>query len=184
MYKNLKLLSAMFFYSLTLMMSQTAAAQECEEKYFSCKVSGKEVALCGAQLGDVFNIFFNIGKENIAEFSHGEKNLTVVEYSAGKVILSSVYFKAKGMVYAVTKCEGMECNPDKDSWLTIVKGNKKIKGSGFCEAGSSNGFENLPYTFDKKGNKIWDKKNHLSGHFSQNKNPKESFLIENIGWSD
>lgn len=183
MYKYFTSAGTGLFFSFIFLFSQNSLAQECEEKYFSCKIGGKEVSLCGAQLGDVFNIMFNIGKETVAEFTHGEK-MTVTDYSAGKMNLSSIHFKSKGTVYALTKCDGMECNPDKDSWLSIIKGNKKVKGSGFCEAESSTGFTNLPFIFDKKGNKILDKKNFLSGYFSVNKNPKETFLTENISWSE
>lgn len=183
MLTNFKLIVTVLFFSLLTLFSQSVLAQECEETYFSCKVGGKEVTLCGAQLGDNFNIMFNIGKETIAEFIHGEK-LRVADYASGKSLLSSVHFKSQGVIYALTTCDGMECNPDKDSWLSIIKGNKKIKGSGFCEADSRTGFTNLPFIFDKKGNKILDKKNFLIGYFSFNKKPKDFFLTENIGWSD
>lgn len=169
---------------MSLIVTTSANAQMCEQTFFSCKVGGKQVTLCGAQLGDVFNITFYQGTNAVAEFTQGEKNLTVADYTAGKITLSSVYFKNNNTTYAITKCDGMECNPDKDSWLSIIKGGKKAKGSGFCESGTSTGFTDLPFTFDKKGNKIFDKKNSLAGYFSVNKNPKESFLTENIGWSN
>ena len=174
------------FSALVLMMSlmsQSAKAEMCEAKYFSCKVGGKVVSLCGAQLGDVFNIMLNIGTEIVAEMSQGEK-ITITDYPAGNVGLLSVHFKAKGTTYALTKCDGMECNPDKDTWVSVIKGKKKVKGSGFCEPGSSTGFTNLPLIVDKKGNNVLDKKNFLAGYFSISKNPKESFLTENISWSD
>ena len=183
MSKSLTATGAAVLLSFLSLLPQSVMAEMCEDKYFSCKVGGKEVSLCGAQLGDSFNIMFNIGKETVAEFTHGEK-LTVTDYAAGKMLLSTVLFKSKGTIYALTKCDGMECNPDKDSWLSIVKGNKRVKGSGFCEAESSTGFTNLPFVFDKKGNKILDKKNFLADYFSIKKNPKEPFLTENIGWSD
>ena len=173
--------AALFF--ATSLFSNSALADVCEETYFSCKIGGKEVSLCGAQLGDVFNIMFNIGKETVTEFRQGEK-FAVTEFTTGKAVLSSIHFKANGAVYAITRCEGMECNPDKDAWLSVVKGKKKVKGSGFCEAGSVNGFTNLPFTFDKKGNKVLDKKNFLADYFSINKNPKDFFLTENISWSE
>ena len=121
----------------------------CEATYFSCKVGGKVVSLCGAQLGDVFNIMLNVGKETVAEFRQGEK-LTITESASNKANLTSIHFKANGAVYALTKCDGMECNPDKDTWVSIVKGKKKVKGSGFCEPGSSTGFTNLPLIVDKR----------------------------------
>ena len=183
MYKNLSSIRAALIIAVLSLFSQNSLAQFCEEKYFSCKIGGKEVSLCGAQLGDSFNIMFNIGTETVAEFSQGEK-LTYSQYSEGKMLLSTVHFKRNGAVYALTKCDGMECNTDKDSWLSIVKGGKKIKGSGFCVAGSSDGFSNLPITVDKKGNTVLNKKNSLANYFAINKNPKESFLTENIGWSD
>ncbi len=163
--------------------SQSSLAQACEQKYFSCKVGGKEVTLCGADLGDSFNIMFSIGTETLAEFTRGEK-LAVTEHSAGKMTLTSIHFKGNGSTYALTTCEGMECNPDKDTWLSIVKGKKRVKGSGFCDAGSSTGFTNLPFVFDKKGNKTLDKKNFLAEYFAINKNPKEFFLTENISWAE
>lgn len=183
MYKNMTSISAVLFVSVLSLFSQNSLAQACEDKYFSCKVGGKEVSLCGAQLGDVYNIMFNIGTETVAEFSQGDK-LAITQYAEGKMLLTSVHFKRNGTVYALTKCDGMECNMDKDSWLSIVKGNKKIKGSGFCETGSGDGFTNLPVTVDKKGNNVLNKKNFLANYFSINKNPKETFLTENIGWSD
>jgi uncharacterized lipoprotein YehR (DUF1307 family) len=183
MHKNMNSISAVLFFSVLSFFSQNVFAQFCEEKYFSCKVGGKEISLCGAQLGDNFNIMFNIGTETVAEFIQGEK-LSLTNYAEGKMLLTSIHFKRNGTVYALTKCDGMECNTDKDSWLSIVKGNKKLKGSGFCEAGSTEGFTNLPITVDKKGNNVLNKKNFLANYFSINKNPKETFLTENIGWSD
>ncbi len=175
--------TALIFSIFTLVSQSSQAQQMCEQKYFSCKIGGKEVSLCGADLGDSFNVMFNIGNEVIAEFSAGEK-LTVTEHSAGKMTLSSVHLKSKGNVYAITTCEGMECNPDKDTWLSVVKGKKRVKGSGFCETGTSSGFTNLPFVVDKKGNKTLDKKNFLAEYFSVNKNPKHFFLTENISWSE
>ena len=183
MRKNLASIGAVLVCAFLSSFSQSSLAQACEQKYFSCKVGGKEVTLCGADLGDSFNIMFSIGKDTLAEFTSGEK-LAVTEHSAGKVTLTSIHFKGNGTIYALTTCEGMECNPDKDTWLSIVKGKKRVKGSGFCEAGSSTGFTNLPFVFDKKGNKSLDKKNFLAEYFAINKNSKEFFLTENISWAE
>ena len=183
MIKNLRPLGSAMFLLVLSLVSQSATAQMCEQQYFSCKVGGKAVSLCGALLGDVFNIMLNIGTETVAEITQGEK-ITITDYTAGKAGLFSVHFKAKGTTYALTKCDGMECNPDKDTWVSVIKGKKKVKGSGFCEPGSSTGFTNLPLVVDKKGNNILDKKNFLADSFSINKSPKESFLTENISWSD
>ena len=183
MIKNLKFSGFFVLFFMMLLISQSARADICEATYFSCKVGGKVVSLCGAQRGDNFNIMLNIGSEIVAEISQGEK-ITITDYPAGNVGLLSVHFKAKGTTYALTKCDGMECNPDKDTWVSVIKGKKKVKGSGFCEPGSSTGFTNLPLIVDKKGNNVLDKKNFLAGYFSISKNPKESFLTENISWSD
>ena len=180
---NLRMFSSAILFIATSLMSQNVKADLCEDKYFSCKVGGKVVSLCGAQLGDDFNIMLNIGTEIVAEISQGEK-ITIADYPAGNVRLLSVHFNAKGTTYALTKCDGMECNPDKDTWVSVIKGKKKVKGSGFCEPGSSTGFTNLPLIVDKKGNNVLDKKNFLAGYFSISKNSKESFLTENISWSD
>ena len=183
MFRNFRLSGSAILFLATSLMSQNVKADICEATYFSCKVGGKVVSLCGAQLGDVFNIMFNIGTETVAEFRQGEK-LTITDSASNKANLTSIHFKANGAVYALTKCDGMECNPDKDTWVSIVKGKKKVKGSGFCETGSSTGFTNLPLTVDKKGNNILDKKNFLVDYFSISKNPKEFFLNKNISWSD
>ena len=180
---NLRMFSSAILFIATSLMSQNVKADLCEDKYFSCKVGGKVVSLCGAQLGDNFNIILNIGTEIVAEISQGEK-ITIADYPAGNVGLLSVHFKSKGTTYALTKCDGMECNPDKDTWVSVIKGKKKVKGSGFCEPGSSTGFTNLPLIVDKKGNNVLDKKNFLASYFSISKNSKESFLTENISWSD
>lgn len=58
--------------------SQSSLAQACEQKYFSCKVGGKEVTLCGADLGDSFNIMFSIGTETLAEFTGHESHRSAV----------------------------------------------------------------------------------------------------------
>ena len=39
---------------------QVSADDFCSVNYFSCKIKGKQVALCGAELGDVYNIMFII----------------------------------------------------------------------------------------------------------------------------
>ena len=77
----------------------------------------------------------------------------------------------------------MECNPDNSAWLSIVKGGKKIAGSGFCDAGTSSSFENLPLTYDKNGvYRVLKKSEDDSNYLSIKKNPKELFLTENISW--
>lgn len=183
MHKRFNSIGAILVATFLSIFSQSVLAQFCEQKYFSCKTGGKEISLCGADLGDSFNIMFNIGKDTVAEFTHGEK-LAVTEYSTGKMTLTSIHFKSKDSVYAITTCEGMECNPDKNTWLSVVKGKKRVKGSGMCEGGTSTGFTNLPFVMDKKGNRTLDKKNFLAEYFSVNKNPKDFFLTENIGSSE
>jgi hypothetical protein len=182
MNKTLKTLIPAIFISLASLISSSALAQECSDKYFSCKVAGKVVNLCGSlsDSGEFYFMSLKIGKENIEI----EDKLTFAEYSAGKATLESIYFKAAGNTYAITVCSGMECNPDKSSWLSILKGSKKSKGSGICDAGTGESFENLPITFDKKNNRVIDKKHMLGDRFLINKKPKDSFLTENIGWSN
>ena len=172
----------LFFMAAALSAQQVLADDFCSANYFSCKVKGKKVALCGAELGDVYNIMFTIDGKVIAEHQYGEK-YSFSEHVNGKATLSSVYFKNKDLSYAVTTCDGMECNPDNSAWLSIVKGGKKIAGSGFCDAGTSSGFENLPLTYDKNGvYRVLKKSEEDSNYFSIKRNPKEFFLTENISW--
>ena len=80
--------------------------------------------------------------------------------------------KNKDISYAITTCEGMDCNPDNGTWLSVVKGNKKVAGSGYCDAGTSSGFENLPLVSDKNGvYHVLKKSDAISNYFSIKKNP-------------
>lgn len=182
MNKTLKTLSSVIFISLASLMSSNSLAQECADKYFSCKVAGKEVSICGELSGneEFYFMSLKIGKENIAI----DDKLTFAEYAEGRALLESIYFKSAGNTYAITICSGMECNPDKRSWVSVLKGNKKIKGSGICDAGTGENFENLPIAFDKKNNRIIKKSHVLSDRVLINKKPKDSFLTENISWSN
>lgn len=178
-----------FFFLLTMismasLASKNSDAQDlCSEKYFTCEISGKPVAFCGADLGDVYNLMLVIGDTVVAEITHSDK-VTVSEFNSGKVSLTSIYFKDGGKTYAITTCDGMECNPDKNTWISVLKGKNKIKEGGFCSPGSSTGFTKFPFKEDQKGRLILDKKNDLHSYFRINKNPKEAFLTENISWSD
>jgi hypothetical protein len=182
---NFKFVKCTFLALAVLLSSaKTFADDFCSTNYFSCKVQGKKVALCGADLGDVYNIMFSINGKIIAEYRFGEK-YSFSEHSIGKANLASVYFKSKDTVYAITTCDGMECNTDNSAWLSVVKGNKKIAGSGFCDAGTSTGFENLPLTYDKAGAyRMLKKSDDVSNYFLVKKNPKEFFLTENISWAN
>jgi hypothetical protein len=181
---NFKIANRILFVVATALSAQEVFANDfCSVNYFSCKVQGKQVALCGAELGDVYNIMFVINGKVIAEYGRGEK-YSFSEHVNGKANLASVYFKSKDISYAVTTCEGMECNPDKSAWLSVIKGNKKIAGSGFCDAGTSSGFENLPLAPDKNGvYQVLKKSDDASNYFSVKKNPKDLFLTENISWA-
>jgi hypothetical protein len=173
----------LFFMAAAFSAQQVSADDFCSVNYFSCKIKGKQVALCGAELGDVYNIMFVINGKVVAEYGRGEK-YSFSEHVNGKATLASVYFKSKDTSYALTTCDGMECNPDKSAWLSVVKGNKKIAGSGFCDAGTSSGFENLPLTPDKTGvYQVLKKSDDASNYFSIKKNPKELFLTENVSWT-
>jgi hypothetical protein len=176
--------SILFVAALALSSQQVSADDFCSVNYFSCKVQGKKVTLCGADLGDVYNIMFGINGKVIAEYGTGEK-YSFSEHISGKAALTSVYFKSKDTTYSITTCEGMECNPDNSAWLSVVKGNKKIAGSGFCDAGTSSGFENLPLTYDKTGTyRMLKKSDDVSNYFLIKKSPKEFFLTENISWAN
>lgn len=182
MKKLLNIWKSAIFISLAVLASSNSLAQECSDMYFSCKIAGKVVSVCGELSGneEFYFMSLKIGKENISI----DDKLTFAEYAEGRALLESIYFKSAGNTYAITVCSGMECNPDKRSWLSILKGNKKIKGSGMCDAGTGESFEKLPITFDKKNNRIIDKKHMLADRFLINKKPKDSFLTENIGWSN
>ena len=100
MIRNFRLLGSAIIVVASSLMAQSVKADMCEATYFSCKVGGKVVSLCGAQLGDNFNIMLNIGTEIVAEISQGEK-ITITDYPAGNVGLLSVHFKVKDTTYAL-----------------------------------------------------------------------------------
>jgi len=182
---NLNFAKCTLVFLISAFSAQMILAEDfCQTNYFSCKVKGKKIALCGADLGDVYNIMFGIDGKIIAEYGTGEK-YSYSEHVNGKATLTSVYFKNKDISYAITTCEGMDCNPDNGAWLSVVKGNKKIAGSGYCDAGTSSGFENLPLVSDKNGiYHVLKKSDAISHYFLIKKNAKEFFLTENISWTN
>lgn len=184
MLKNIRILLFLMIMPTISLVSKNSTAQEiCSEKYFTCTLSGKPVKFCGADLGDVYNLLFVIGDTVVAELTQTDK-ATVSEFNSGKANLTSIYFKSNGKTYAVTTCDGMECNPDKSAWISVLKGKNKLKEGGFCSPESRTGFTGLPFKEDAKGRLALDKKNNLNSYFKINKNPKEPFLTENISWSE
>ena len=189
MLKNIRsLLFLMIIPTISLVSKNSTAADGeyqdlCVEKYFTCNLSGKPVNFCGAEIGDYYHLLFVIGDTIVADLYKNDI-LTLSEFNSGKANLISIYFKSNGKNYAITTCDGMECNPDKSAWISVLKGKNKLKEGGFCSPESRTGFTGLPFKEDAKGRLALDKKNGLNSYFKINKNPKEPFLTENISWSE
>lgn len=154
--------------------------------YFRCTVKGKPVGFCTNFDTDAPSVRFMQGKPDkngLVPYQFdvyaGDKNrFNVAQHSEGKSTLTTVFFRDKGMTYAVTECVGMECNPDRSTWVTILKGKDKA-GGGFCDADSSSGFR-FPFGEDKKGNLVIKMKEF----FAPAKKPFDAFATTNISWSE
>lgn len=161
-----------------------------DETYFRCTIKGKPVGICTNFNTDDQTVSLIIGvsdKNGVNEYMNsvrpGDKEkFTVAQYSEGRATLTTVSlkdFNDKSVTYSVTDCQGMECNSDKRSWLTITKGQTVINGGGVCDPESSTGFS-FPFGEDKKGNlAIKDK-----GYFSLQKKPYSPVITTNRSWSE
>lgn len=161
-----------------------------EETYFRCTIKGKALGFCSNFASDAPSVDFIMGKRDkngISEYSNpvyeGAKDrILVAQQSQGKATLTTVSikdYKDKNITYSVTECQGMECNPDKNTWLTITKGQTEMAGGGFCDPGSSTGF-NFPFSEDKKGNLTLK----IKEYFSLQKKPYGSAATTNKSWSE
>jgi len=171
----------------------TSEYEPCAQKqdaYFRCTIKGKPVGVCTNFDTDAPSVNFIMGKmdknyvhEYMNSVYDGAKDkYLVAQHSEGKFTLTTVSLKDdkdKSITYSLTECQGMECNPDKNTWLTITKGQSEIAGGGFCDAGSSTGF-NFPFGEDKKGNLVIKQK----GYFTSQKKPYTPVMTTNRSWAD
>ncbi len=157
-----------------------------EDTFFRCTVKGKPVAFCSNFATDAPSVRFMQGKmdkngqvEYQFDVYAGDKNrFNIAQHALGQSMLTTVFFRDKGTTYAVTACDGMECNPDRATWVTILKGKSKA-GGGFCDVNSSSGFR-FPITEDKKGNLVIKMKEY----FAPAKKPLEAFATTNNSWAE
>ncbi len=161
-----------------------------EDTYFRCTVNGKPIGVCtnfGTEAPSVGFLMGKMDKSYNREYQNevyaGDKDrFMVAQHSDGKSTLTTVSikdYKDKSVTYSITECQGMECNADKSTWLTITKGQTELKGGGFCDAGTSSGF-NFPFGEDKKGNLTIKAKEY----FSIQKKPYPAFMTTNKSWSE
>lgn len=161
-----------------------------EDTYFRCTVKGKPVGVCTNFATDAPSVGFlmgNMDKNYVREYQNevyagNKERFMVAQYSEGKATLTTVSlkdYKNKDITYSITECQGMECNPDKSTWLTITKGQTEMAGSGFCDANSSSGF-NFPFSEDKKGNLTIKAKEY----FAIQKKPFSPVMTTNKSWSE
>lgn len=160
------------------------------ETYFRCTIKGKPVGICTNFDTDDQTVSLIIGvsdKNGVNEYMNsvrpGDKEkFTVAQYSEGRATLTTVSlkdFNDKSVTYSVTDCQGMECNSDKRSWLTITKGQTVVNGGGVCDPESSTGFS-FPFGEDKKGNLAIKNKDY----FSLQKKPYSPVITTNRSWSE
>ncbi len=136
------------------------AANNCEpnEKVlFSCQIKGEQIAYCSGdnKKGLQWLRFKQSTPSGIIEVKTDNqvtdlknKVLFVAEDNQQRAIFTTVHFDHKGLTYALTKCEGMNCVAVMDyPWFAKYNGKKRIS-SDFCDRGTQS-----PYSFEFKRTK-------------------------------
>ena len=145
-----------------LALAQTApgantACEPNEKVLFSCQIKGEQIAYCGGdnkkglqwlrfkQTTPSGNI--EIKTDNQVTDLNG-KTFFVTDENQQRSNFTTVYFDHKGLTYALTKCEGMNCVAVMDyPWFAVYNGKKRVS-SNFCDKGTQS-----PYAFEFKRTK-------------------------------
>lgn len=137
--------------------SNTSACEPNEKVLFSCKIKGEPIAYCGGdnKKGLQWLRFKQSTPSGIIEVKTDNqvtdlknKLLFVAEDNQQRASFTTVHFEHKGLTYALTKCEGMNCVAVMDyPWFAVYNGKKRIS-SNFCDKGTQS-----PYNFEFKRTK-------------------------------
>jgi len=135
----------------------TTACEPNEKVLFSCQIKGEQIAYCGGdnkkglqwlrfkQATPSGNIEIKTDNQ-VADLN--SKNFFVTEENQQRSNFTSVHFDHKGLTYALTKCEGINCVAVMDyPWLAVYNGKKRVS-SDFCDKGTQS-----PYNFEFKRTK-------------------------------
>lgn len=156
------LIFTLFFFNPLWALAQTASATnsacELNEKVlFTCQIKGEQIAYCGGdnKKGLQWLRFKQTTPTSTIEIKTdnqvtdlNNKTFFVTDENQQRSSFTTVYFDHKGLTYALTKCEGMNCAAVVDyPWLAVYNGKKRISSS-YCDKGTQS-----PYTFEFKRTK-------------------------------
>lgn len=128
-----------------------------EKVLFSCQIKGEQIAYCGGdnKKGLQWLRFkqttpsgtFEIKTDNqVADLN--SKTFFATEENQQRSSFTTIHFDHKGLTYALTKCEGMNCVAVMDHpWFAVYNGKKRVS-SNFCDKGTQS-----PYSFEFKRTK-------------------------------
>ena len=128
-----------------------------EKVLFSCQIKGEQIAYCGGdnkkglqwlrfkQTSPSGNIEIRTDNQ-VTDLN--SKTFFVTDENQQRSSFTTVYFDHKGLTYALTKCEGMNCVAVMDyPWFAVYNGKKRVT-SAFCDKGTPS-----PYAFEFKRTK-------------------------------
>ena len=127
----------------------STACEQNEKVLFSCQIKGEQIAYCGGdnKKGLQWLRFkqttpsgtIEVKTDNqVAELKN--KTLFATEENQQRSSFTTVHFDHKGLTYALTKCEGMNCVAVMDHpWFAVYNGKKRIS-SYFCDKGTQSSY--------------------------------------------
>ena len=137
----------------------TSACEPSEKVLFSCQIKGAQIAYCGGdnkkglqwlrfkQTTPSGNIDAKTDNQ-VADLK--DKTFFVTEKSQQRSNFTTVHFDHKGLTYALTKCEGMNCVAVMDyPWFAVYNGKKRVS-SAFCDKGTQTDY-NFEFKRTKQG---------------------------------
>ena len=135
----------------------STACEHNEKVLFSCQIKGEQIVYCGGdnKKGLQWLRFKQTTPSGTIEIKTDNqvtdlknKTLFAIEENQQRSTFTTVHFDHKGLTYALTKCEGMNCVAVMDHpWFAVYNGKKRIS-SDFCDKGTQS-----PYAFEFKRTK-------------------------------
>jgi hypothetical protein len=157
-----RLIFSIFCFSPLWAVAQSAsvgvsACEPSEKVLFSCQVKGEQIAYCGGdnKKGQQWLRFKQTSASGSIEVKTDNqvadlknKIFFATEENQQRASFTTVHFDQKGLTYALTKCEGMNCVAVMDyPWFAVYDGKKRVS-SDFCDKGTQS-----PYSFEFKRTK-------------------------------
>ena len=137
----------------------TTACEPNEKILFSCQIKGEQIAYCGGdnkkglqwlrfrQTTPSGNIDIKTDNQ-VADLK--DKTFFATDDTQQRSIFTTVHFDHKGLTYALTKCEGMNCVAVMDyPWFAVYNGKKRLSSS-FCDKGTQTDY-NFEFKRTKQG---------------------------------